>query len=284
MYAALGLTLVYAVVEAVAGLMSGSLALVSDAGHMVTDAVALGIAAFAAWISRRPPSARLSFGFMRAEIIAAVLNAGFMLALVAVIAGAAIVRMFSPHNVDGEVVTVVAGFAIVLNLAMVWLLSRGEKNLNTRAALLHVMGDLLGSVAALASGVIISYTGFTLIDPILSLFICALVLASSLRLLRDGIHALMEGVPLGMSLEGVGRDMAAVAGVNSVHDLHIWTLSSNRTVLSAHVVVNDLGGWNGVLDRMHAMLGERYRIEHATLQPEIAGGRLYRICEPGEEP
>jgi cobalt-zinc-cadmium efflux system protein len=284
MYAALGLTLGYAAVEATAGMMSGSLALVSDAGHMVTDAVALGIAAFAAWISRRPPSSRLSFGFMRAEIIAAVVNAGFMLALIAVIAGAAVIRIMSPHSVDGETVTLVAGIGLVLNIAVAWLLTRGESNLNTRAALLHVMGDLLGSVAALGSGLIVTYTGFTLADPILSVFICALILTSSLRLLRDGTHALMEGVPLGVNLASVGKDMASVSGVSSVHDLHIWALSSDRTVLSAHIVVNDLSGWNGILERTMAMLVERYRIEHVTLQPEIAGGKLYQISEPGAQP
>lgn len=221
---------------------------------------------------------------MRAEIIAAVVNAGFMLALVVVIAGAAVLRIFSPQQVDGEMVTLVAGIGLVLNIAVAWLLSHGEKNMNTRAAMLHVMGDLLGSVAALGSGLIVTYTGFTLIDPILSVFICALILVSSLRLLRDGTHALMEGVPTGMSLASVGRDMAGVSGVTSVHDLHIWALSSNRTVLSAHVVVDDLTGWDGVLERTMVMLNQRHRIQHVTLQPEIAGCKLYRISEPGEQP
>jgi cobalt-zinc-cadmium efflux system protein len=283
MYAALVLTLGYAVVEAVFGLLSGSLALVSDAGHMVTDAVALGIAAFAAWISRRPPSVRHSFGFMRAEILAAVVNAGFMLALVVVIAGAAIMRVFSPTGVDGEMVTWVAGGGLALNIAVAWLLSRGENTLNKRAAMLHVMGDMLGSVAALLAGLIVTYTGFTLADPILSVFICALILGSSVRLLRDGVHALMEGVPSGLDLAVVGRDMAGIGGVASVHDLHIWVLSSNSNALSAHVVVDELSGWNDVLERTRTMLSERYRIAHVTLQPEITGGRLYAIAEPAAE-
>jgi cobalt-zinc-cadmium efflux system protein len=280
MYAAVGITLGYAAVEAVAGLVAGSLALVSDAGHMVTDAVALGIAAFAAWISRRPASDRHSYGYVRAEIIAAVVNSGFMIALVATIAFAAVSRMLSPQRVDGEMVTLVAGIGLGVNLAVAWLLSRGERNLNTHAALLHVMGDLLGSVAALASGLIVSYTGFTLIDPLLSIFICALILTSSLRLLRDGIHALMEGVPHGFTLADVGRDMAGVPGVVSVHDLHIWALSSNRIALSAHVVVDTLGDWEVVLERMLSMLSEHHHIEHATLQPEAVGRRLYTIAEP----
>ena len=280
MFVALGLTLGFGLVEAVTGLMSGSLALVSDAGHMVTDAVALGIAAFAAWISRRPASERHSYGFERAEILAAVLNSGFMLALVAIIAFAAVGRMLTPRGIDGEIVTIVAAIGLGVNIVVAWLLSRGEKNMNTRAALIHVMGDLLGSVAALASGLVVTYTGFTLIDPILSLFICALILGSSVRLLRDGVHALMEGVPVALNLGAVGRDMVAVSGVVSVHDLHIWTLSSNRTALSAHVVLNELIEWDAILQRILDMLKARHHIEHVTLQPELVANKLYAIAEP----
>jgi cobalt-zinc-cadmium efflux system protein len=280
MYIAVALTLGFAAVEAVAGLMSGSLALVSDAGHMVTDAVALGIAAFAAWISRRPPSKRHSFGFMRAEVLAAVVNSAFMMALIIVIAGAAVMRLFNPHGVNGETVTIVAGIGLVLNLFLAWLLSRGESNLNSRAALLHVIGDVLGSLAALLSGLIVIYTGVTIADPLFSIFICALILFSTLRLLRDGVHALMEGVPLGLDLADVGREMARVSGVCSVHDLHIWALSSNHNALSAHVVVEDLNAWDAVLQRMLEMLTARYRIKHVTLQPEVVNRILYTIAEP----
>jgi cobalt-zinc-cadmium efflux system protein len=135
----------------------------------------------------------------------------------------------------------------------------------------------------LLSGLIVIYTGITIADPILSVFICALILFSSLRLLRDGIHALMEGVPIGLNLADVGRNMARVSGVSSVHDLHIWALSSDRTILSAHVVLADLSAWDAVLERLLAMLVERYRIEHVTLQPEVAGRGLYRITEPNAE-
>ena len=280
MVAALAITLGYAVVEAIAGLLAGSLALVSDAGNMVTDGVALGIAAFAAWISRRPSSRRHSYGFVRAEILAAVLNSAFMLALVAAIAVSAVSRMMAPQRVDGDTVMLIAGIGLAVNLVVAWLLSRGERNLNTRAALLHVMGDALGSVAALLSGLIVSYTGFTVADPLLSVFICALILNSSVRLLRDGVHALMEGVPMGVNLAVVGRDMAGIAGVCSVHDLHIWALSSNRTALSAHVVLNDLRDWDGVLAQLLAMLRDRHHIHHVTVQPELAIRELYAITEP----
>ena len=151
---------------------------------------------------------------------------------------------------------------------MAWLLSRGERNLNTRAALLHVLGDLLGSVAALLSGVVIAFTGWTPIDPLLSLGIGALVLVSSLRLLREALHGLMEGTPFNLAPEEVGRALATVPGVTSVHDLHIWSVASEQIMLSAHLVVRDLRQWEAMLDACHALLAERFAIEHATLQPE----------------
>ena len=219
---AVALTLGFALVEAATGWWSGSLALLGDAGHMVTDATALGMAALAAWFSRRPPSARHSYGFARAEVMAALLNALFMVAVVAAISVAAVQRFYAAQPINGVAVTVVAALGLAINVAMALVLSRGEKTLNTRGALLHVMGDLLGSVAALIAGVVVSYTGWTPIDPILSLFICALILFSSLGLLREALHTLMEGVPLGLSLPAVGNAMSSIAGVSSVHDLHIW--------------------------------------------------------------
>lgn len=265
---AVGLTLVFALVEAATGWWSGSLALLGDAGHMVTDATALGMAALAAWIAKRPPSARHSYGFARAEVMAALLNALFMVAVVAAITVAAVQRFYAAQPINGAAVTIVAALGLAINVAVAMVLSRGEKTLNTRGALLHVMGDLLGSVAALIAGVVVSYTGWTPIDPILSLFICALILYSSIGLLREALHTLMEGVPFGLSLPEVGHAMSGIAGVSSVHDLHIWDLGGERVALSAHVVIEELGDWEGVLARLTEMLAHRYRIEHVTLQPE----------------
>ncbi len=193
---AIGLTLGFALVEALAGGWSGSLALVSDAGHMLTDGGALALAAGAAWLAKRPQSHRHTYGFARAEILAALLNAFFMLAVIAAITVSAIERLRSPGAVAGEAVTVVAIIGLVVNLGVAWVLSRGERNLNTRGAMVHVLGDLLGSVAALIAGVVVTYTGWTPIDPILSMAIAALILVSSVRLLREALHALMEGTPL----------------------------------------------------------------------------------------
>jgi len=268
LWLATGLTLGYAGVEAGVGWWAGSLALVADAGHMVNDAAALALAAVAAWLARRPASARHSYGFGRAEFLAALVNSLGLLVLVAWIAVSAVQRLQSPQPVSGAAVSLAAAAGLAINILVAWLLSRGEKNLNVHAALLHVLGDLLGSVAALLSGVVIAFTGWTPIDPLLSLGIGALVLVSSLRLLRESLHGLMEGAPFALAPEEVGRALAAVPGVASIHDLHIWSVASERVMLSAHLVVRDLRQWETVLDACHVLLVERFGIQHATLQPE----------------
>ncbi|MDG4550801.1 MAG: cation diffusion facilitator family transporter [Candidatus Contendobacter sp.] len=268
LWLATGLTLGYAGVEAGVGWWAGSLALVADAGHMVNDAAALALAAVAAWLARRPASARHSYGFGRAEFLAALVNSLGLLALVAWIAVSAIQRLRDPQPVVGEAVSLAAAAGLAINVLVAWLLSHGERNLNTRAALLHVLGDLLGSVAALLSGVVIAFTAWTPIDPLLSLGIGALVLTSSLRLLREALHGLMEGTPFTVAPEEVGRALATVPGVASVHDLHIWSVAPEQTLLSAHLVVRDLRQWETVLDACHTLLAERFGIQHATLQPE----------------
>lgn len=278
--AALVVTLLYAAVEAGAGWWAGSLALLSDAGHMLTDALALALAAAAAWAARRPPTPRLSFGLQRIEILAALGNAGFMLAVIIAIAWSAVDRLLHPVPVQGMVVTAVALLGLLINIGVAWLLAHGETTLNTRAALLHVIGDLLGSVAALAAGLIIHFTGWTPADPLLSLFICALILFSTLRLAREAVHALLEGVPPGLTLQEVGGRMAAVEGVESVHDLHIWSLSSRQAALSAHVVVRDLDDWPRILSALLEKLHADFEIDHATLQPELFRPVLYAIDEP----
>ncbi len=262
------ITLLYAVVEAVGGWWAGSLALLGDAGHMVSDASALALASLAAWVARRPASARHSYGLGRAEVLVALLNGLLMLTIVAGIVVAAIERLRAPTPVMAGAVIVVAAMGLLVNLAVVALLSRGEQTLNLRAALLHVMADLLGSVAALASGVVIYFTGWTAIDPILSLFICLLILYSGIHLLREALHVIMEGVPLGLDLPEIGRALATVKGVRSVHDLHIWTLSSGMVALSAHIMVDDLAEWENTLTGLRVRLHDGYGIEHVTLQPE----------------
>ncbi|PKM46683.1 MAG: cation transporter [Gammaproteobacteria bacterium HGW-Gammaproteobacteria-1] len=273
---ALLLTLGYAAVEAGVGLWSGSLALLGDAGHMVTDASALGIAALAARLALQPPSPRHSYGLGRIEVLAALLNALVMLGVVAFIAGEALERLQTPAPVQGVAVMVTAAIGLLINGSVAWVLTHGEATLNVRAALLHVMGDLLGSVAALAAGAVIWLTGWTPIDPLLALVICVLILYSTLNILREALHVMMEGVPLHMELADVGRAMAAVEQIRSVHDLHIWTLGSGRIALSAHVVLHRLSDWEQLLPQLERLLLERYGIDHVTLQPELTAQHVLR--------
>ena len=276
----LALTLGFALLEGVGGWWSHSLALLGDAGHMVSDATALGLAALAARIAQRPPSSRHSYGLGRAEVVAALVNSLFMVAVVALIAVAAIARLRQPVPVMGGAVMAIAFVGLLINMLVAWVLSRGERTLNSRAALLHVLGDALASVAALIAGVVIYYTGWTPIDPLLSLFICALILFSAARLLREVLHIIMEGVPPYLDLREVGRAMAGVEGVSSVHDLHIWTLSSGRVVLSAHVNIPSMTQWEGTLRRMQHLINERFGIDHVTLQPELDSPAVVRVPAP----
>ncbi|MDP2823286.1 MAG: cation diffusion facilitator family transporter [Sulfuritalea sp.] len=264
---ALALTWAFAVVEAVVGWRSGSLALLADAGHMVTDGAALGLALLASWIAARPPSARHSFGLGRVELLAALINALTMLAVVFGIGMEAWSRFQTPRPVDGALVGVVAAIGLGVNLFVAWKLSHGQDNLNVRGAFLHVLGDVLGSVAAIVAGLVVWATGWTPIDPLLSLLIGGLVLAASLRLLRDAVHALLDGVPFAVSLHALGQELAAVPGVVEVHDLHVWSLSGARLALSAHVRVKDLSDWPAVLHGLRHE-AEAHGIEHATFQPE----------------
>lgn len=275
---ALCLTLGFSGVELVAGWWAGSLALVADAGHMLADSSALGLAAFAAWMATRPASARRTWGYGRAEVLAALINGVVMLALVASIAWHAFERFQDPRDISGGTVLVVALLGLVVNLAVFYVLSRGEKNLNVRGALLHVLGDLLGSVAALASGLVILATGWMPIDPILSLVICVLILVAAVRLLTEGAHVVMEGVPAGLDVEAVRATMVEVIGVAGVHDLHIWQVGGNRVALSAHVVVEDLAAWPQMLESLNRLLLERHAIDHPTLQPELSepGGCVHQ--------
>jgi cobalt-zinc-cadmium efflux system protein len=266
--AAAALTIAFAVVEAAGGWWTGSLALLSDAGHMLTDGAALALAAAAAWVARRPPSERHSYGLGRAEIVAAFANSGTMLLIVVALGYEAIVRLREPAPVNGAAAAVIALAGLALNLVILRRLSPHGHDLNARAARLHVLGDALGSIAALVSGVVIALSGWTRIDPIASLAICVLIAISSVRLLRESLHALMEGVPHGLSVEAVGSEMASVGGVVSVHDLHVWMLSGSRMALSAHVVVGSMAHWERTRRELQSRLHQKFGIDHVTLQPE----------------
>jgi cobalt-zinc-cadmium efflux system protein len=269
---ALLVTLGYAVVEFVAGAAFHSLALMSDAGHMLSDALALGLAAFASWMASRPAGSRHSYGFARAEVVAAFVNGLAMLLIVVVIAVEAISRLLDPQPVTGLGVMFVAIVGLLANLFVAFLIGRGERNLNMRAALIHVVGDLIGSVAAITAGAVIYFTGWQPIDPLLSLVIAILILGSTVRLLLDALHVLMEGVPAGLRIEEIRSAIGTFAGVRTVHDLHVWNISSGQVALSAHVELDNLDNWAVLLESARQMLQTRFGIAHVTLQPEPAGG------------
>ena len=268
---ALVLTLGFSGVEGAAAYFANSLALISDAGHMVTDAAALGLALLAQIISRRPPSPKHSFGFGRAEALAAFVNSIAMLALVAWIMVEAISRFYDPHKVDGLTVTIVAAIGLLMNIVVAWVLSRDKKSVNTRAALVHVMGDLLGSIAALIAGIVIQLTGWMPIDAILSILVSLLILKSTISILKESYHFLMEGVPLHIDYLQVGQDLKKVPGVLAVHDLHVWEMTPSFPALIGHIEIERIGEWPEIMARINEMLLNKHGIDHVTLQPEVPG-------------
>lgn len=266
LWIALVLTAGFAVVEVAGGWWAGSLALLSDAGHMVTDVAALAIALFAQHLAQRPPSQRASYGYARAEVLAAFINALIMLAVVVGIAVEATRRLLSPAPVAGGIVIAVAAVGLAVNVLSAWLLSRG-RSLNSRAAMVHVVSDLAGSVAALVAGAVIVATGWMPIDPLLSLFVAVLILRSTWLLLKAATPILMEGVPLHLSYDEIGRALTRLPGVAAVHDLHVWHMTSERAALSAHLLIRDAAEWPDTLVAAQRLLAERFGIDHVTLQP-----------------
>ena len=265
---ALALTGSYALVEAVAGWWSGSLALLSDAGHMVTDAASLGLALAAHAYASRPPSSRASYGHGRAEVLAAFINAIAMLAIVVAIVVEAARRLVAPQPVAGGTVLAVAIVGLAVNALVAWRLSRASGSVNARAALLHVMGDLLGSVAAITAGAVIVLTGWTPIDPILSVVVAALILRSTWRLLRQTTDVLMERVPAHLDYAAIGQALASIPGVRDVHDLHVWSMGADETALSAHMGIVSGDAWPAVLAAAQRRMREDYGIRHLALQPD----------------
>ncbi len=277
---ALVFTTAFAAVEVFGGLIADSLALLSDAGHMLTDSLSLGVGAFAAWLARKPASRRHSFGLKRAEMLGALFNVLFMFGVIAFITYEAIRRIGDTPAVAGGTVLAIGALGLLVNLVVAWVLMRGEQSVNVRGALLHVMGDLLGSIAALAAGAIIYFGGPPVVDPILSLLVSLLILVSAVRLLREVTHVLMEGVPKGIDAQEVGDTLVRIDGVLAIHDMHIWSLSSNSLALAAHVDVDTMERWASVLPQLQHVLHERFDINHSTLQPEDASIRRACSADP----
>ena len=264
------LVLTYMVAEVVGGLLTNSLALLADAGHMLSDAGALALSLFALWIARRPPTPTHTYGFYRTEILAALANGATLLAISVYIFAEAARRIGEPQEVAGGWMMVVAAGGLAVNLLSLWMLHAGrEENLNVRGAWLHVLADTLGSVGTLAAGLLIIGFGWWWADPVASVAIALLVLYSSWALLRETVAVLMEGAPGDIDVDDVRNALHAVPGVASAHDLHVWTITSGMVALSAHVVAAEEERRGGVLlDRIRRMLHDRFGIDHITIQVE----------------
>lgn len=269
----LALTAVYMGVEVVGGFLAGSLALLADAGHMLTDAASVGLALGALWVARRPATTRHTYALVRVEILAALVNGLALWGIVGWIAVEAIRRLREPGPVDAGPMMAIALGGLAVNGIAFWILHRPHeedvvRSLNLHGALLHVMGDLLGSIGALAAGAVIWATGWSAADPIASLLIGALILVSSGRLVRDAVHILLEGAPRDLDMDALIASLRTVKGVVGVHDLHVWTITSGYPALSAHVVCIHDAKPEMVLARVNRVLQERFGITHSTIQVE----------------
>ncbi len=275
------LTGAFLVVEAVGAWFTGSLALAADAGHMLTDVGGLALALFAIWIAARPPTPEKTFGYYRAEILASVVNALLLLVAAGWILVEAYQRLLAPREVLGGPMMAVAGLGLAVNLLGAWLLRRGAgESLNIRAAYLEVLADALTSLAVLAAAAVVTVTGWTVADPLASAVIALLIVPRTWRLLRQAVNILLEGVPAHLELGEIEAAMLAVPGVRRVHDLHVWTLTSGREAMSAHVVVDDPADSERLLDELHRVLHARFGIDHTTIQLDKAPPAVLRIRGP----
>jgi cobalt-zinc-cadmium efflux system protein len=274
----LALTATFTVVEVVGGLLTDSLALLADAGHMLSDDLSLGLALLATWLAARPPSPRRTFGYQRAEILAALFN-GVTLVVVSVLIFVEAVRRFEdPPDVASGWMLAIACAGLAVNLLAASILHRADaESLNVSAALRHVLADVAGSVGVIVAAVIILATGWEYADPLVSVLIGVLVLASSWSIIRDAVTILLEASPRGLNVEEVGNAMAAVPGVVDVHDLHVWTITSGFAALAAHVTVDRDSDCHAKRRELEALLADRFGLEHTTLQVDHAGGELLQI-------
>ena len=272
---ALALTLVliggYTIVEVVGGLLTDSLALLADAGHMLADVVAIALALFAGWLARKPATLQRSFGYRRAEILAALANGVALVAISIWIFVEAGRRLSDPPHVLGGWMLAIAAVGLGINLAAAAILRQHGGNLNVQAAFRHVLADTLGSVGTVAAAIVIVTTGWRYADPLVGAAIGLLVLASSSTILRDSLRILLEEAPAGIDAAEVGRRMAAAEGVVEVHDLHIWTITSGFPALSAHVLVRRGDDCHARRRELEALLVDEFGLEHTTLQVDHLG-------------
>ena len=273
------ITFAFAFVEGLGGYFTHSIALQSDAVHMLTDAAGLLIAFLANKISQRAATVNLTFGYGKAEAIGALVNCIFTMVLTLGLLFEVIGRFFVPVEVHGVGLFVIAGIGFIVNAIVAFILSRDSSSLNMRAALIHTMGDLLASAIAIAAGLIIYFTGFSIADPILSLIVITILIVSNYTLIKQSMIVLMAGVPDYLNYEDVGKDIEAIEGVVAVHDLHIWYMSTNQVALSAHVIAENPSSWQDILLNSQHMLLSKHKIGHITLQHEFSHNEATDTCK-----
>ncbi|MBI1848059.1 MAG: cation transporter [Candidatus Rokubacteria bacterium] len=277
----LALTAGVSVVEGAGAWWTGSLALAAEAAHMLTDAAGLGLALFAIWVAARPATPAKTFGYYRAEILAALVNAVVLLGVAALILLEAWARIVTPHRVQGGPMLAIAALGLAVNVACARLLRRdAQTSLNVRAAYLEVLNDALSSLGVLVAAVVVTLTGWMVVDPLVSAGIALFIVPRTWHLLRQAVNVLLEGTPAHLSLTDIEAAIVEVHGVRWVHDLHVWTLTSGREAMSAHVVVDDVGESERLLSTLHAVLHARFGIDHTTIQLETEPPRVLQIKAP----
>jgi cobalt-zinc-cadmium efflux system protein len=265
---ALVLTAVLLVVEVIGGLLSNSIALLADAGHMLTDVAALGLALFVAWFSKQPGSPQKTYGYLRWEILAALVNGSTLLLISAWILWTAVMRLRSPEQVAGGLMLSVAALGLVVNIiAARVLVGSSSHNLNTRGAYLHVLGDLLATIGTIAAAVAIRYTGWLTADPIASILTTVLIMGGAWRLVRESVDILLESTPAHIPVGAVRRQLEAIPGIESVHDLHVWAVTPAVVAMSAHAIVREPERHQHVLGHIHDAM-RLFGIQHVTIQLE----------------
>lgn len=265
----LGITLAFTVVEIIGGILSNSLALLSDAGHMIMDSAAISLSLFAVHLSMRPPSEKNTYSLVRIEIVAAFLNGITLVGLALYIFYEAVQRIEEPPEIKAGMMLTIAIGGMLANVAAAYMLwGASHDNMNVKGAYLHILGDLAGSFGAVIGGVVILLTGWTMADPIISILIALLIIRSSVALLKDSLHVLMEGAPPHIdSAEIIGR-INSMDGVQAVHDFHIWSLTTGIVLLTAHVGVHERGSAISILENITLMLKKDYGLNHVTIQVE----------------
>jgi cobalt-zinc-cadmium efflux system protein len=277
----LALTAGVCLIDAAGAWWTGSLALAAEAAHMLTDAAGVALALFAIWIAARPATPAKTFGYYRAEILAALVNALVLLGVAALILAEAWERIVRPHRVQGGPMLAIAALGLAVNVGCAWLLHAGAKtSLNVRAAYLEVLGDALSSLGVLVAAVVVTATGWPIIDPVMSAVIALFIVPRTLRLLRQAVNVLLEGTPAHLTLSEIEAAMTDIRGVRRIHDLHVWTLTSGRHAMSAHVVVDDVGESERLLSTLHAVLHARFGLDHTTIQLETEPPAVLQIKAP----